>query len=555
MTKQMFLLAVFVLWVTPWAYAQSAEQRTAFQVRYVSAGALYLDGGRNDGLAVGMTLQLRRVPEGGPILGGTTLGQVEVIAVASNSAACAVSSPDTDVRVGDLAVLSIEDVERIRSKAAGETRKYAQVIGFTAEDSLEQEQRDYVPRPPLPEVNRVNMSITFEHSIIVDHGASGSRSTQEGMAVRANMTRIGGTHWNFTGYWRGRRNLRRQAGQLETLSDLLNRTYHINLSYNNPQSKNVAGLGRLLLPWATSLSTLDGGYYGRRLGRSTTLGLFGGSTPDPSAWNFDPDRHIFGVFGNLEKGSFDAVRYSGTVGVAQTRLQWKPERQFLFSENNFLFRRGLSIYHNLEADYRSGDQFANSGERIAFTRSFLTFRAQPQEWIAFDLSHNYFQDVPTSDPRLVGTGLLDKVLFQGLSGGIRLRPVQTITLYSSLGRSERNGDAKPSWNYQYGLTLERIPLLELRADARMSRFDSSFGTGTYYTGSLVRTIADTIHLELQGGKQSFRSALTSDNGARWLTANIDVFLGRHYILGASGTQYRGEIQDYDQWFFSGGFRF
>jgi hypothetical protein len=127
----------------------------------------------------------------------------------------------------------------------------------------------------------------------------------------------------------------------------------------------------------------------------------------------------------------------------------------------------------------------------------------------------------------VGTGLLDKILFQGLSGGVRLRPIRLITLYSSLGRSERNGDERPSWNYQYGLTLDKIPVIDLRVDARMSRFDSSFGSGKYYTASIIRTIADTLHFEIQGGRQVFRSALTEQDEARWINANIDLFLGRH----------------------------
>jgi hypothetical protein len=150
---------------------------------------------------------------------------------------------------------------------------------------------------------------------------------------------------------------------------------------------------------------------------------------------------------------------------------------------------------------------------------------------------------------------LDKILFQGLSGGIRLRPIRLITLYSTLGRSERNGDDRPSWNYQYGLTLERIPWIQLRADARMSRFDSSFGSGTYYSASLGRTVADMFHFEVQGGKQIVRSTLTAQNQARWLNANLDLFLGSHYVLGGGGTSYRGGIQNYDQWYFSMGYRF
>ena len=35
---------------------------------------------------------------------------------------------------------------------------------------------------------------------------SGMNSTQLGMMIDADMTHIGGTYWNFNGYWRGNYN-------------------------------------------------------------------------------------------------------------------------------------------------------------------------------------------------------------------------------------------------------------------------------------------------------------------------------------------------------------
>jgi hypothetical protein len=309
-----------------------------------------------------------------------------------------------------------------------------------------------------------------------------------------------------------------------------------------------------LLPFASSLSTLDGGYFGRRIGDSSTVGVFGGTTPDPTSWNYAPDRQMFGVFDNIEMGSFDALRYSGTVGVAQTRLDGRPERYFLFSEQSFLLTRLMSIYHNAEVDYHSHGEFAVAEDGIALTRSFLTFRAQPAEYISFDLSHNFFQSVPTSDPRLIGTGLIDKVLFQGFSGGFRLRPISPLTLYASLGRSSREGDAVPSWNYQYGATVDRLPVIGLRADVRLSRFNSSFGSGTYQSASFSRIVGDNVHLEVQAGRQTFHSSLTAQSRTRWVNTRLDWYIGRHYVLGGGGTLYRGQVQNYDQWFFSLGYR-
>ena len=95
------------------------------------------------------------------------------------------------------------------------------------------------------------------------------------------MTRIAGTYWNLQGYWRGRLTTNSQPDE-DTLQDYLDRTYTIQLYYDNPNSKWVAGFGRLYLPWAVSLDTIDGGYVGRKLAKGIIAGVFFGSTPDPS---------------------------------------------------------------------------------------------------------------------------------------------------------------------------------------------------------------------------------------------------------------------------------
>jgi len=84
-----------------------------------------------------------------------------------------------------------------------------------------------------------------------------------------------------------------------------------------PIPRWVLGAGRLYLPWATSLETLDGGYFGVRVGHGVTTGIFGGSTPDPTSWTYNPNRHLGGGFLSTEGGSYDGVRYSSTAGFAR----------------------------------------------------------------------------------------------------------------------------------------------------------------------------------------------------------------------------------------------
>jgi hypothetical protein len=533
--------------------------KTVFRVKYVSETAAYLEAGRAAGLTEGQKLEVKRTADATTKFAPEerVIAELEVISVASSSAVCEIRLLDEteSVRPGDMAHLSRADVEKLQSlNASIESRKYSQVITFTDGDPLDEEAREYIPRPPLPEINRARGRFALEYGAIREP-KDGMDSYQLGVLLRMDMTRIGGTHWNFGGHYRGRLNSRSNWGpEQETLTDLVNRTYHLNLTYNNPDSRFVAGFGRLYLPWASSLNTIDGGYVGRRVGSVATFGLFGGSAPDPTSWNYDPRRQLAGVFANFAGGSFESFRYTSTTGVAVSRVDWKPDRQYGFFENGFFYKTNVSIYHNLETDLISESPEATD-KKLVPSRSFLTARFQPVRMLSFDFSHNYFRTIPTFDARLVSTGLVDKLLFQGVSGGIRLELPHRISLYSSLGRSDRTGDARNSWNQMYGVTLGRVWKTGFRLDLRHSTFDSSFGKGSYRSVTLAREIGNRFRFDLQGGQQDFVSSSANRNRARWMTSNGDWLLGKHYFLGGGVTLYRGDSQTYDQWFLNLGYRF
>ncbi len=530
--------------------AQEGQVRTSFQVKYVAEGSVYLDAGSRAGLSVGMKLTVRRKPE------DAAVADLMVTAVAEGSSVCEVKSPHGELRVGDMAELSPEDVQVVQAAlAAPHARKFAQVVTFTEGDPLDEEARAKMEHPPLPEVNRLRGRIGFEFNAIRDRSGSGLFSSQEGLVFRADMTRIGGSYWNLTGYYRGRLNTTSGGtAETQTIYDLLNRTYHLTLYYDNPKSAWVAGFGRFYLPWAVSLDTIDGGYFGRRLGAHATLGIFAGSTPDPTSWNYNPNRQMAGTFVNYSGGNYQSVRYSATAGVALSRINWRPERQFAFFETSLFYKTFFSIYHNLEADdYRAPQTPTQKGPGLS--RSFLTLRIQPKKFLSFDFSHNYFQNVPTFDPRLIGTGLLDKLLFQGLSGGIRLDLPYRVSLYGSLGRSNLSGDVRRSLNEMYGVALGTIWRTGVRADARISRFDSSFGSGTYRALMLSRQMGETLRLDLQVGQQSYASTLAARNRSVFLNGNVDYAITRHYFLGGGATTYRGQVQNYDQIYINLGYRF
>jgi hypothetical protein len=525
----------------------------------VAESAAYLDAGRSAGVSEGMKLEVRDTDrstaqtEGDNSAGVRVVAQLKVISVAETSAVAEISEPRRDVKPGDLAYLSSADTESlVAQRSLSPTRKYPAVISFTEGDPLEEEARAEIPRPPLPEVNRARGRIGFDYSGIVSHGQFASNSSNVGLVIRTDITRIGGSYWNMSGYWRGRFTSNSSATQ-PTLQDLINRTYTIGLTYDNPKSPWVAGVGRLYLPWATSLDTIDGGYVGLRVSDIATVGLFAGSTPDPTSWSYAPDQQMSGAFVNFQGGSFDDFRYSSTTGAGIQMLKWKINRPFVFFENGLNYKRIFSLYSAVQADKPASNPAVTS-PGAGISRSFTTLRIQPFERLEFDVNHTYFRDVPNFDPQLIGTGLLDKYLFQGFSAGPRVEVVKDIWVYATLGKSSRSGETKSSLNQLYGITLGDLPF-RFHADLRYSRFNSSFGDGDYKAVSLSRNFRDSFRWEVLVGQQSYSSKLASSNKSKFLNANIEAPLGPHYFVQGGWTVNRGGSLNYDQWFATFGYRF
>jgi hypothetical protein len=541
------------------ARSDDPSLRTVFKVKYVAEGVAYLEGGRAQGLKEGMKLEVeeKNLPatqgDSASAADPHTVAELEVTGVAETSAVTDIHAPKRPVKVGDLAYLSTGDAEAlVQQRALSATRQYPAVISFTEGDTLDEEARELVPRPPLPSVNRARGRIGFDAIETISHGTSSVTSSDVGMVFRGDITRIGGTYWNLSGYWRGRLTKESVASQ-QTLQNLINRTYHLNMTYDNPNSTLVAGFGRLYLPWAPSLDTIDGGYFGKRLSKGATLGIFGGSTPDPSSWDYSPNRVISGAFINFEGGEYDRFHYSSTSGAGVSMVSWAVDRPFIFFEDSLSFKRNIAIYESAQLDDPKGNTVTPSpGPGLG--RNFFTFRVNPHPRVELDLNYNYFRDIPTFDTNLVGTGLLDKYLFQGFSAGGRVEVWNQVWLSTNLGRSSGTGDAKTSLNQMYGITFGRLPWVKLRADAHYARFSGSFGNGSYEALSLSRQMSDRLRLEVLMGQQNFASTLTTNTRGRFVTGTVETTLGPHYYLQSSFTTNRGDLS-YDQFMFSIGYRF
>ena len=551
---------------------QSTSKPSVFRVKYVSDGSLYIDAGRNANLQEAMKLSLVNPPPDGAVSEGVRfrgyehVAELKVISVADSSSVCEIVSTNGEVKAGQLAFLTPDSVdERRQAVEATEEDKYPIIMTFTYGDPLEEEVRTAQEKKQIQEspVGRVRGRVGFDYGGI--HQPGGLNSKQVGLSIQSDISNIGGTYWNFKGYWRGNMNVSSSTttgANPTTLTDLLNRTYQIGLYYQSPYSPVTIGVGRLFLPWAPSLSTIDGGYLGRKITRLATVGFFAGSTPDPSSWSYNPNQHIAGTFVNFEAGDFDHTRLYSTAGIAVTSIQWKVARQFAFFENNLTWKRYITLYSSIQADEaRTSPLRDSSGLLIGgsnptgISQSYSSLHFQPFRRVGFGVNHNYFRSLPTYDPRLLGTSLLDQYLFQGFSGDVRAELVKHISVYASLGRSKATSDKKNSLNQAFGLTVPNVLNTGLLADVHYSKFDSSFGSGKYTSVSLSKNLTDSFRLQFLGGHQTFNSGLTNNNHSNFVNAVVDWNVGPRYFVEGNFGWYRGTSMNYQQWSTVFGYRF
>jgi hypothetical protein len=521
----------------------------SFKVKYVAEGAAYLSGGRSSGLSEGMKLVVR--DPGSSSAGSTNpqgpiVAELRIVSVAETSAVTEIRNPKRDLKPGDWADLSKEDSAGLGGGRAVNT---ASNNSASPLNPVKPEART----GPEPEESRIRARIGFDYSGVSSSGSTPGRSSTVGMALQTDMTRIAGTYWNLQGNWRGRLTTNSQPNE-DTLQDYLDRTYTIQLYYDNPNSKWVAGFGRLYLPWAVSLDTIDGGYVGRRVAHGVTAGVFLGSTPDPASWHYAPDQQMGGSFVNFEGGSYQDFHYTSTAGVALSMLKWQLDRPYLFLENGLSYMKYISVYHSFIVDSPQGISTDGIKPGTGISRSYLTLHLQPNQWISFDLYHNYFRDVPTAATALIGTGLVDKLLYQGVNAGVRLEPLRNFAVYATLGQSDKTGDAKRSLNQMYGITWSEIWRTGLRADIHYSKFDSSFAQGNYQVLSLSRHLGNRMNWDAQVGRQTLDSAFTVNQRSLFFDTSFDTNLGSRTYLQSGITVERGVQLNYNQWYLSLGYR-
>ena len=196
------------------------------------------------------------------------------------------------------------------------------------------------------------------------------------------------------------------------------------------------------------------------MSKAGPLGIFGGSTPDPSSWDYSPNRVIGGAFVNFEGGEYDGFHYSST--------SWRRSQHDEVGRST-----GRSSFSKIRVSYK------RTHRDLRIAHSSIAPREIPSAAVAGTRPRAQFlhvsrQSAPAPGARssttiisaisrplirtLVGTGLLDKYPVPGLQRGRTSRGVEAdLAFHHIWAGAAAPATRRRSLNQMYGITFGRLP--------------------------------------------------------------------------------------------------
>jgi hypothetical protein len=406
--------------------AASTSGGPAFNVEYLSADSVYLDGGRVGGLEEGHRLQV--------LEGSTVVAELEVVYAAEHSASCRTLSESRPIRPGDRAYLV--DGAAAAPVAVATTEPEPAETPEPVAEPLE-EPLDGAPAAPWARV-RGSASLGYYRST---DGFETDLDYQERTArIDLRAYDIAGQPLTFALRGRLRQDIRdRELSRRTPASYRTDRIYELALRYDPPDGRFGVELGRIGVSRFVGIGYLDGVLGRYRLRPQLQLGAFGGRQADIA--NLDGTGSKYGGFVRLAPGGrYSRGAYDVLLAFVRETAEGDVSREYLSLESRFAGRGRWTIFQRAELDIHRGWREEVTGKGYQFSNIGLTgnLRVTPSTW-AF-VSYSGLRNYRYYRNRLVPEDVFDSLLRQGLRAGLNLSRPGGFGATAGFGMSLKESD-------------------------------------------------------------------------------------------------------------------
>ena len=509
--------------VAPPAVAVAAG--TKFRVKYRSAGNVYLEGGRAQGLNLGDSLRV--------LAGETTLAELEVVYVAEHSASCRVVSEARPVHAGDQAL-------RVATRAVAPTAPLA--ASATPATPVP------TPTPAAPTASltpggawgRLRGGASFGYYRSWDETESAYDFQQRTGRVDLAVQDIAGHPLSFTLRGRSRQDIRARTLSLRTPQNERNdRLYEVALRYEPPSEKIQFEVGRVGIYRFVGIGYLDGGIVRMRPTPSLQVGAFGGRTADYEGFGFASEGQKYGAFVRLAPGGRYAMAgYDVALAVVHESAAGDVSREYLSLESRFGSGSRWSLFQRAELDVNRGwrKELSGSGTQLSNVSLSGNLRVgrSANAFISYDGRRNYryYQN------RIVPEEVFDDLLHQGLRAGVNVTRAGGFGATAGFGVSLKQEDPRhPELNlanaYSFNAGVRHANLVGSGFSVGLdgSGFSNGYTDGGLVSARLGRRFGAGSMIDLSWGRSLYRIKLDEqERSTQWLRLVGRLEFTRHFFV-------------------------
>ncbi len=507
-------------------------------ITYLAGDSAYIDAGQDEGVRTGDKIEVVR--------GDVIVAVLAVTDVSSHKSACRVETPNVELKVGDTVRFIAHGTVDMTGRSGP---------GQLSTPGPEQPATD-TPKTPAPEkpkkpldkrLREMGMSgrVGVRYLAVRDRTGFGSDVSQPALDLRFDARGLAGTPLELSADVRSRRTYRTVPDGPDR-NDSLTRIYRLSAGWHPKDSDWRVTAGRQITPSLSAISIYDGisAEYSTPRWR---VGAIAGSQPDQIDQGFSTEVREYGAYYELRQKKDAKLDWELTTGLIGSYQKGEINREFLYVQG-MIRNKKLMTYLTQEVDINRGWK-ADAGESaFAPTSTFLMARYQFTDRFELNAGYDDRRNVRLYLDLVTPETDFDERQRRGVWLGARWRFAKHFRVGGEL-RTDTASDISTSSN-RYTVTFGADTLSKYNIDARTrsTRYTNERTEGWLHSISAGMDLGQRTHFEVTGGTQNETSLLTlgTDRTVNWLGLDVDVTLGRRWLLLFSGQRTDGDDDSNDQ---------
>ncbi len=535
--------------------AMSNEVRLNFRVRYVTADAVYFNGGAVDGVRPDDYVWVMR--------NGQKILLLKVKYVATHSACCLLKKENGEAIGNDVAIKIDDAILCIipQQEFLARTEPAAQPAATPRAGSPQKKTRVVAAEPkrrpsrPKKVDNLLKGQISLQSFGQKDQGPQQFDFWESSAYLRLDFERPAGLPLRLTARARSSRNYRQirtsQARQLPAF----HRVYEIALEYDSPASPVELAIGRTLRYELRGAGYLDGVVLGYRVNEIWKAGVFAGAQPDLYRYEFRADQKKLGGFMQMKTALGKSAEIAfGATGIGQY-IRQQVSREYLAAQIDFNAARQLYLTQYFEVDFNRKWRRRMSASALDLSNAYFNATYYPRPAISFGASYDARRLVRTWETHSIVDSLFDQALRQGWRASVTFQPAPLVRLALDGGLQKQKGMSN-GYSANISANVSNLGRSGVGFNARLSYFSSGLSAGYYPGLDLSRSFFGVIYATLGGGAYIYRMG----NGAPaqsnpWERLRLDATLTRRFFMSSTIENFHGDTMKFVRGFMDLGWRF